>query len=383
MVRVRLIVSSTVFSTVYKPTSKRDVLSLIPHPDDVLDKRPQEPRTQAMSAAQEEIRAQATPSRATSLRVLTLNVHGWHNSDDSSWQGLIAMLKAMCPDVIALQEATKHRVPALAHQLGDMNWTARHNCAILSRSELTPLESGQVVGIGRSSQQVQTRKEKRGTGDLGGKGRPFERFCRAAIAVANLSQPLEVVCLHLDHVRETNRLSQLRDLVQSQQVPGRSPFQVWCGDFNALTLRDYEAHELARITEHRARSNWEIPVDHITSCMTAPMGSAPLARGSGRAVQPGLGFVDCWHAAAEEASGPLGTSRFDSRIDYVYCSPALAAAKDGAEAGGSAGGAPPAVVRRCEHLQTIPHVSDHNAVFALLEIAGAGEEPRLDAARQP
>ena len=33
-----------------------------------------------------------------------------------------------------------------------------------------------------------------------------------------------------------------------------------------------------------------------------------------------------------------------------------------------------AVVRRCEHLRSIPHVSDHNAVCALLErrIRGAG-----------
>ena len=45
----------------------------------------------------------------TTLRVATLNVHGWHNESDSSWEGLVHLLQATAPDVVALQEATKHR----------------------------------------------------------------------------------------------------------------------------------------------------------------------------------------------------------------------------------------------------------------------------------
>ena len=86
------------------------------------------------------------------LRVLSLNVHGWHNADKSSWEGLITMLKAMQPDVVALQEATKHRVPELAHELGDMHWTTRNNCAILSRLQLY-VEHDQVRGCGRKKEE--------------------------------------------------------------------------------------------------------------------------------------------------------------------------------------------------------------------------------------
>lgn len=291
------------------------------------------------------------------LRVLSLNVHGWHNADKSSWEGLITMLKAMQPDVVALQEATKHRVPELAHELGDMHWTTRNNCAILSRLQLY-VEHDQVRGCGR-------KKEERSgyAGKCKAAGAPhcdlkrghFQRFCGAAIDVDGLPQPLEIVCLHLDHVRESNRLSQLRDLVLTRLTTGRSPLQVWCGDFNALSLRDYAEHEIRTITGQRAQNNWEPPLGHLTTMMTNPETKRATPRNTKS--DPGLGFIDCWHAA-EERFGPLGTSRFDSRIDYVFCSPAL-----------MAGGADvaKATVRSCQHLQTIPHVSDHNAVFVVLE----------------
>ena len=103
----------------------------------------------------------ALPEVANELKILTLNVHGWHHADDSSWLGLVAMLTAVDPDVIALQEATKHRVPALATALGGFYWTVRHNCAILSRFELTGLEAGQSAGVGLKNlpQRKQCKQE--------------------------------------------------------------------------------------------------------------------------------------------------------------------------------------------------------------------------------
>jgi len=295
------------------------------------------------------------------LRVCSLNVHGWHNSDGTSWEGLISTLRATQPDIILLQEATKHRLPALAQALGDLHWTSRHNCAILSRYALSAGAVNQVQSQstkqrgsawkGKTTATTEPKKE------LQRHGRHFERFCTATIAVPG-ALSLEIVCLHLDHVTETTRMGQLRDLVEHQLESGRNARQIWAGDFNALTVADYAEHELHRIADHRARNAWESPKNDVSAMMTSPLDTLST---TGRrkpqrapALSRGLGFTDCWHAAVER-SGPLGTSRFDSRIDYVYCSPALM--EHGA-----------VFVARCDHLQTVPHVSDHNAVLAELVI---------------
>lgn len=296
-----------------------------------------------------------TSSCSSRLRVCSLNVHGWHHSDESSWSGLIATLTATQPDLILLQEATKHRVPALAGALGDLHWTCRHSCAILSRHKLVAQAAGQSSGFGT---QVHHSKPSTIKPSSAERGRRFERYC-AAIMVTEGRPPIEVVSLHLDHVVETTRMSQLRDLVEGQFSAARNACQIWAGDFNALTLSDYAEYELLQIADHRARNAWEAPRNDVSEAMTTRE-AAPCVRARARNTkrfdaQPrGLGFTDCWHAA-EARCGPLGTSRFASRIDYVYCSPALMERCE-------------VIVRRCEHLQTIPHVSDHNAVLAELQL---------------
>lgn len=284
------------------------------------------------------------PRPRRELRVFTLNVHGWHNEESGAWDALVAMLAGIGADVIALQEATKHRVPALAKALGGLNWTARHNCAILSRFALGELPADHTAGTGLRG--APGRKQVKADRSL--------RFCAAQLTPAEGAPPLVVACLHLDHVRETTRLGQLRAVAEQLEQLGPSTSQIWLGDFNALTRADWHEQEWARLAEHRARNAWEAPVSDLTSLITSPVAAceAPQARARGRPAAAGLGFTDCWRAAAER-SGPLGTSRFKTRIDYVYVSPAMAAG---------------AAVARCQHVQTIPHVSDHNAVLATLEL---------------
>jgi hypothetical protein len=43
------------------------------------------------------------PPACAPLRLLTLNVHGWHNEEDGSFTKLVALLSSANPDVIALQ----------------------------------------------------------------------------------------------------------------------------------------------------------------------------------------------------------------------------------------------------------------------------------------
>ena len=99
-------------------------------------------------------------STATALRVVTLNVHGWHNESDESWDGLVALLLRSQADVVALQEATAHRIPKLAEALGGFYWTTSRNCAILSRLHLSQLPSRQPAGVGSRIRTKQSKAPK-------------------------------------------------------------------------------------------------------------------------------------------------------------------------------------------------------------------------------
>ena len=50
----------------------------------------------------------------------------------------------------------------------------------------------------------------------------------------------------------------------------------------------------------RMKNNWELPDTRLTSCLTGQ-----------------LGFADCW-SASQVRSGPVATSRFGTRVDYVF-----------------------------------------------------------------
>ena len=283
---------------------------------------------------------QNRPETKATLTVLSLNVHGFHNEECSAFDGLVTLLRATSPDVIALQESSKHRLPALAKALGGLHWTVRHNCAVLSRFALNARESYNASGAGSARRSAKAKDT-------------FKRYCVASISPWAGFGPVDICCMHLDHVKEPTRLEQLRCVVEQQlESDARPPCQIWLGDFNALSRGDCTEAEWARIAEHRVRCSWEAPMSEVTSAMTTGMSAAASKKG----FKKETGFTDCWRVA-EERRGPLGTSRFDTRIDYIYCSPAL---MEGA------------VVRRCEHLQTIPHVSDHNAVCVCLERRGDG-----------
>ena len=91
----------------------------------------------------------------------------------------------------------------------------------------------------------------------------------------------------------------------------------------------------------RARNAWEAPVSEVTAAMTrAPTKAAPL----------GLQMVDaCRDFVTANALGPCTpTSRFGTRIDYIYLSHALAR-----------GG-----VTEYECHNCMPDISDHNLVLA-------------------
>jgi len=280
-----------------------------------------------------------TPNATDHIRIATLNVHGWHNEHNRSGS---SRLELLCkrdggpPDVIALQEATKHRVPELAQALGGYYWIACRNCAILSKRPILASMPGATSGHGRKA-----------TGSSGKHdGSCQVRHCAGVVTCAD-GTPIEVVCLHLDHVRETTRLGQLRDLLEHlEERPNIPPLlhRVLLGDFNALTRSDYSEAEWRQVADVRARNAWEAPVSVVTDTMgRSPTKKAPL----------GLHMHDAWTTvSAAKRIGPLSTCRFDTRIDYIFVTASLAGALVDAECA-----------------VAIPHASDHNLVVARLDLS--------------
>ena len=274
--------------------------------------------------------ADATPP---TVRIGTLNVHGWDNLD-----AMIAMLHHADLDVIGLQEAPNQNLPAVARALGKKSAGAHqyeyvhlHCCAILSRLRIVDSNT-------RGKRERDKRADR-------------VRHVRALLELRG-GGTLDVACVHLDHVREPNRLSQLATLAAS--FDKRRPDCI-IGDFNALTRSDYSRAEWDRIADVRARNAWEPPQTHLTCQMTTPAGQK-VAVGRANTTDRGLGYVDA-RLAARAQLGPRTTCRFDTRIDYVYVDAAALASAE---------------IVSCEHVVAIPHVSDHNLVIAALGSWGAG-----------
>ena len=240
--------------------------------------------------------ASSSDSASRYLTIATLNVHGWHNESAGSWEGLIDLLSpvdesapdVLCvqeirphkrnvkksgggkkrqppPDILCLEEATKHRIPALAKALGGYHFITRDNTAILSRLPMEAAGPGHWNGSGPQKSKKETRSECR------------VRHSAARIKPPNGDAEIEVVCLHLDHVSETTRLAQLRQLNEYlASVADKPPVErrIFCGDFNALTKSDYSNEEWKDIFDVRSSNSWESPVREVTRVMKAVRASA-------------------------------------------------------------------------------------------------------------
>ena len=101
------------------------------------------------------------------------------------------------------------------------------------------------------------------------------RFITAAINPKDadkpdLSGPIYVTCLHLDHAREPHRLKEV-DIIKrtvDTLVQGRETNRIshiWVGDFNALTKEDYSEDGWQDIARIRRCNAWESPHVDVTT----------------------------------------------------------------------------------------------------------------------
>jgi len=260
------------------------------------------------------------------LRVGTFNVHGWTNGrSEDKFQEICSLLHAADLDIIGLQEASRARLPALVSLLGrgEYRLAAKFGgTAILTRLPIANdgLNGRNSVGLGRIS------------------------CCSVILPGGTEEEAFSAVVIHLNHKKEALRLKEIRTIVEDLEKKGLPLFDLWMGDFNALTEADYSKEEWDHIFEIRNRNCWELPVTNLTSAMT----SKPKTKES---LWKGLGLHDAYTSVPQQRrSGPLCTCRFATRIDYVYFN---------AQRMNAAGWS----VVACEHVDSKEY-SDHNLVIA-------------------
>ena len=92
------------------------------------------------------------------------------------------------------------------------------------------------------------------------------------ISLANDSEkslPLNITCVHLNYKDEYARLEEIEHIKKElDSVLPIENCQVWTGDFNSLTRKDYSKKEWETIANVREKNNWESPQIDLTKKVT-------------------------------------------------------------------------------------------------------------------
>jgi len=252
------------------------------------------------------------------LKVATYNIHMW--VDDkyvSNLDRVAEVVNPQDPDILCLQEVYSWDDKKQWSEVEPWNETEFlrktrfshclrwQGVAILSKTKISIKEYGEgqeedleKEGGAYHKLLEQAPVEERRSLD---ENRP--RYVTAeASHVGQESVPVFwLSCVHLMHryaklrLEDLNRIaSDLTPLLKLQKP------QIWAGDFNALTKSDYSEDEWNKILDLRQKNGREAPSSDVTDFMET------------------LGFRDSW--IEDNKPPPRATSRFDTRIDYVYTS---------------------------------------------------------------
>mmetsp|Transcript_12015 Transcript_12015/g.22979 ORF Transcript_12015/g.22979 Transcript_12015/m.22979 type:complete len:267 (-) Transcript_12015:340-1140(-) len=262
----------------------------------------------------------------SNVRVATWNVHGFCEGVETAVETAGPWLHNL--DILALQEAPRHDIPGLCQLLSQMNdssydYACQHGTALVTRFPILEKVSQQEPRITLSH-----KKKTKGTSSVEGR----HVSCRILLQ----DEPCTVVIAHLDHRSECRRLQEWEALLLA--ITGTNPQdlpRMILGDFNALTRSDYNTPEWREIVRIRELNNWEAPVTDLTDRVQA------------------LGYQDVRRVAHNQL-GPVATSRFGTRIDYIYYLPR---SNTNTKGGWKA--------TECAH-HVVSKASDHNLVVCTL-----------------
>ena len=112
-------------------------------------------------------------------------------------------------------------------------------------------------------------------------------------------ETIKFVVMHLNHRWETSRLNEWKKY-KSLTLEEKNVFIL--GDFNALTKKDYTDDEWESICNTRTQNKWEAPQTALTDQIEMD------------------GFIDLQYQFCNSKNEkPKPTSRFNTRIDYLFC----------------------------------------------------------------
>jgi len=209
------------------------------------------------------------------MRIITYNVHVWYDNDGRfKLPEMIDLIKELKPDILCLQEITKHGLSEFVKETGFTKVFKYHSVAIL-----TNIENVEELSLPSNTRNF------------------YPRF-------ATIKVPLEggreffLTCVHLDYKVESSRMKEIIQIKKHLKCLNADAAQVWAGDFNALTLEDYSESVLNEVTSVRRKNQWEPPKNDVSNAMKSD------------------GFECSW--ALVNRPPPLATCRFDTHIDYIY-----------------------------------------------------------------
>ncbi|CAE8715685.1 unnamed protein product [Polarella glacialis] len=266
--------------------------------------------------------AENSVSHPSKLRLVQYNVRGFTTPGGACGVDAISRsLHGLQPAIVCLNEVDVSKKPEGLRRLAESaglphihffgHVGGRYGNALLSRFPILRVSEVHLQGGTELEWPVgsgQTRRIKRG-------------MLAATLAVTPTSttgvsdqspSTLTIVCTHLDHIDEAQRLVQMSHILEEMQsLP--SP-HILVGDLNALFADDYSPAEWAAVEQKAVENGWSLPCD--AACLRLLLQK---------------GYVDAFRQSSGGASeGPLPsglqkftahTSRPMYRIDYALLSP--------------------------------------------------------------
>jgi len=239
------------------------------------------------------------------VKIASYNIHGWVDADHlSNLERVVEVIKTHDPDILCLQEVYAcWELPCLLEFLRKtvFHYTLRwEGCAILSKKKFVLSEFGQ------NNEENLTDDGKYHV--LLQKAPGFE-FNRPRYVTAEVKTEEGEVLFYLSCIHLVPKYSELRSEEISRISEDLKPLfrmekpQLWCGDFNTLSRGDYSDNEWEEIVTIRRNNGRKAPKNDVIEAIEK------------------LGFTDNWTKAGRPE--PRTTSRFDTRVDYIFSSRAF------------------------------------------------------------
>jgi len=229
------------------------------------------------------------------VKIASYNIHGWVDADmQSNLERVVEVVTRHDPDILCLQEVYAcWELPCLLEFLRKtvFQFTLRwEGCAILSKKKFVITEYGQ--------EDIRYHR-------LLPKAPGFE-FNRPRYLCGEVKNEEGEILFYLTCIHLVPKYSELRfeEIVRISEdltnlFHADKP-QLWMGDFNTLSRADYSDDEWDEIVQIRRNNGRKAPLNDVIDTIEK------------------LGFSDNWTKAGKPA--PRTTSRFNTRVDYVFSS---------------------------------------------------------------